>query len=162
MNIQYFTKTTRNKYLLLLFVPAIVLSVFIYQNRFTVFNYWHIAAFVNGDFYQIKKAQMYFFDRGPRCLPFLVHHYHSINSDTEHKAALLSLIGTLSAHEFYELIHTYSYDNFLVLDYYDYENILKQLKRTQLMHIYNEYDLAVHKLKIKKSIDKILSKKEWE
>ena len=161
MHIRYFTKkTTRYKCLLLLIIAVFILSAFIYKKRFVVLNHWHITAFVNGDFYQIKKAQMYFFDRGPICLPFLIQRYHLINSDTAHKAALLSLIGTLSPQEFYRIIQVYSHENYLVLNYYDYKNILEQLKQSQLVYIYTEYNLAKRELKIKKSINEILQKKQ--
>lgn len=161
MHIRYFTKkTTRDKCLLLLIIAVFILSAFIYKKRFVVLNHWHITAFVNGDFYQIKKAQMYFFDRGPICLPFLIQRYHLINSDTAHKAALLSLIGTLSPQEFYRIIQVYSHENYLVLNYYDYKNILEQLKQSQLVYIYTEYNLAKRELKIKKSINEILQKKQ--
>ena len=160
MHIRYFTKkTTRDKCLLLLFIAVFIFSVFIYKKRFVVLNHWHITAFVNGNFYQIKRAQMYFFDRGPICLPFLIQRYHLINSDTAHKATLLSLIGTLSPQEFYRIIQVYSHENYLVLNYYDYENILKQLKQSQLIDIYIEYNLAKRELKIKKQSIKFYKKR---
>ena len=92
----------QNKLLFIVAISIIALSLLVYQNRFIILNYWHIRAFVNGNFYQIKKSQMYFFDQGSCSLPFLVYHYQIINSDTKYKAALLSLIGALLIHLYKE------------------------------------------------------------
>ena len=146
----------QNKLLFIIVISIISLSLLIYQNRFIILNYWYIRAFVNGNFYQIKKSQMYFFDQGPCCLPFLVYHYQIINSDTKHKAALLSLIGVLSAQKFYGLVCKYSDENFRNLNYYDHKEVLKQLKQSQLIHLYKEYNLSVHQSIMKDTIEKIL------
>ena len=146
----------QNKLLFIVAISIIALSLLVYQNRFIILNYWHIRAFVNGNFYQIKKSQMYFFDQGSCSLPFLVYHYQIINSDTKYKSALLSLIGALSPQEFYGLVCKYSDENFRILNYYDHKEVLKQLKRSQLIHLYKEYNLSVHKSIMKDTIDKIL------
>ena len=81
----------QNKLLFIVAISIIALSLLVYQNRFIILNYWHIRAFVNGNFYQIKKSQMYFFDQGSCSLPFLVYMAECFSSTS---ASLLRLLIT--------------------------------------------------------------------